>query len=380
MLQETREILAVLAENAARKSADGQSLPPAIYHSEEIFKLEIEKLFLRGWICIGRAAEIPRPGDFAAFDIIDQAIFIVRQKDLAVKAFPNVCLHRCARLLSGRGHVSKVSCPYHSWTYDLDGSLVGAPFMQKTPEFKTADFVLASLPCEVWQGFIYVNLDRNAAPIGDALATLGGEIADFHMEDYVPVYEEEEVWNTNWKCLVENFMDVYHLHRVHAESFNKYGSFEDVSKFFPGEDAYAFHYVQEDGGPNSVAAHPENTWLQGDMRHRTYLMNIFPSHVVQLQPDLLWYLSILPDGIDKVRIRWAVSIPGEFLDNAADRNGHIAEELALLKQVNSEDRPTVESVYRATRSRDATQGPLSWLERNVWDFGRYLARNLKADS
>ena len=112
------------------------------------------------------------------------------------------------------------------------------------------------------------------------------------------------------------------------------------------------------------------------MRHRTTLFNIYPSHVVQLQPDLLWYLSIIPDGIDKIRIKWAVSIPQEFLDSADDREAHIKEELDLLKQVNSEDKPTVESVFRATKTRGASQGPLSWLERNCWDFGRYLAREL----
>ena len=106
------------------------------------------------------------------------------------------------------------------------------------------------------------------------------------------------------------------------------------------------------------------------------MFNIFPTHVVQLQPDLLWYLSILPDGLDKVKIRWVVSIPREILDGAADRSAHIAEEIEFLKKVNSEDRPTVERVFQGTQAVDATQGALSWLERNCWDFGRYLAREL----
>ena len=109
---------------------------------------------------------------------------------------------------------------------------------------------------------------------------------------------------------------------------------------------------------------------------KTFLINIFPSHVIQLQPDFLWYLSILPNGLDVVDIRWAVSMPAEILDNAKDRQAAIDEVLDLLRQVNGEDRPVVENVFRSTASPDAVQGPLSCLERNVWEFGRYLARRL----
>jgi phenylpropionate dioxygenase-like ring-hydroxylating dioxygenase large terminal subunit len=171
-------------------------------------------------------------------------------------------------------------------------------------------------------------------------------------------------------------MDAYHLHRVHRNSFGKYGPSEERTVLFPGEEAFTYHYVQEDAESHTVYAHPDNTWLQGPDRFRTFLINIFPSHVIQLQPDMLWYLAILPSGLDKVNIRWAVSIPREILDGASDRQAVIDELTDFLHQVNSEDRPIVENVFRSTASPDASQGPLSYLERNVWEFGRYLARNL----
>ena len=366
----------MVAENASREFEQALSLPPAIYHDEDILALEERELFRKGWICAGRTAEIPKPGDYLTLDITDQPVIVVRQKDGSVQAYPNVCLHRCARLLEGQGHVSKISCPYHSWTYDLDGQLIGAPFMHRTPGFDKNNFKLRALRCEVWHGFIYVSLNADARAIGDQLSALGEEISGYRIADYVPVYEETEVWATNWKCLVENFMDVYHLHRVHADSFNKYSQNEETTFMFPGEDAYCWQYIQEDGGEHSVKAHPDNSWLEGERRNRTVLFNIFPAQVVQLQPDLLWYLSIMPEGLGKVRIRWAVSIPKEFLDGADDREAHIKAELDLLKQVNSEDQPTVESVFRATSLHGAERGPLSWLERNCFDFGRYLAREL----
>jgi len=374
----TDNLLQLLAQNANASFDDAQSLPPGIYHSSEILELEREHLFGKDWICLGRTAEIPGKGDYLCRDIIDAPVFVVRQRDDSVKAFANVCVHRASRLLSGAGHVSRISCPYHSWTYELDGQLIGAPFMSKTPGFDVANHKLKELACESWEGFIYVSLQPDPTPIDKQLSALTGLVAGFRMTDYVPVFAKEESWNTNWKCLVENYMDAYHLHRVHKDSFGKYGSSEEQTHLFPGEDAFTYHYVQEEEGPHTVNAHPDNTWLKGSDRLKTFLINIFPSHLIQLQPDMLWYLSLLPDGLDQVSIRWAVSIPAEILDSAKNRQATIDEVMNLLHQVNSEDRPIVENVFRSSASPDASQGPLSYLERNVWEFGRYLARKLKS--
>ncbi|MDH3440937.1 MAG: aromatic ring-hydroxylating dioxygenase subunit alpha, partial [Gammaproteobacteria bacterium] len=315
----TERTLKALADNANRSFTEALSLPPGSYHDRQVYDLELERVFRQDWICIGRHAEMPNPGDYIARDIVDSPVFVIRQRDGSVKAFANVCLHRAARLLDGSGHVSRISCPYHSWTYDAGGQLIGAPFMNETPGFDSSSLRLRELHCESWEGFVYVSLADSASSPGDALAGLTELVGDFRMGDYVSVFEHEESWDANWKCLVENYMDSYHIHRVHKDSFARYGSSEDITHLFPGTDAYAYHLIQEDEKRKSVYAHPENTWLKGDDRFKTYLINIFPSHVIQLQPDLLWYLSILPEGVDRLRIRWAVSIPAEILDNAPSR-------------------------------------------------------------
>lgn len=369
-------ILTELSVNANHTLKNARSLPPAIYHDEDILDLEIARCFHHDWICIGRLAEMPNPGDYICRDIIDTPVFVIRQRDLTVKAFTNVCLHRSTKLLDGCGHVARISCPYHSWTYETNGQLVGAPFMEGTAGFDPSEYRLNELKCAIWEGFVYVSLADSPMPFQDALSGLSALVGDFRMGDYIPVYEHEETWYANWKCLVENYMDSYHIHRVHRDSFARYGSSEDITHLYPGEDAYAYHFIQENENRNSVCAHPDNTWLTGDDRYKTYLVNIFPSHVMQLQPDLLWYLSILPDGVDRLTIRWAVSIPAEILEGADDRQKVIDTEMDLIHQVNGEDRPIVENVFAATRSPFAVQGPLSFLERNLWDFGRYLDRRL----
>ncbi len=378
MAKTSKLTLETLAANADGAFENARSMPPAMYHDPEIYDLELDRLFRHEWICIGRLAEMPEPGDYICRDIIDSPVFTVRQVDRSVKAFANVCLHRSASLLQGQGHVSRISCPYHSWTYDLDGQLVGAPFMNETPGFDVKKFRLKALPCDIWEGFVYVSLDANASPLAESLTGMSQLVSDFRMGDYVSVFEQVETWDTNWKCLVENFMDSYHIHRVHKDSFAKYGSSEDITSLFPGGERYTYHLIQEHEERKSVYAHPDNTWLKGDDRYKTYLINIFPSHVIQLQPDLLWYLSILPSGIGQISIRWGVSIPAEILEDAPIRQAVIDEQMDLIHQVNSEDRPIVENVFCSTASPKAVPGPLSYLERNLWDFERYLARHLSS--
>lgn len=347
-----------------------------MYHDTGILAMEIERLFRREWICIGRTAEIPEPGDYLCRELVDIPLFVVRQRDGTVKSFVNVCLHRASPLLEGAGHASRISCPYHSWTYGIDGRLIGAPFMHEAAGFDVGAHRLKEINCATWEGFVYVCLEPEARPVGARLDGLSDQIGDYRMADYQPVFAAEETWDTNWKCLVENFMDAYHVHRVHRDSFAKHGSSEARTTLLDGEDAYTCHHVQEDSGAKSVHPDPENSWLGEDNRHRTWLINVFPSHTIQLQPDMLWYLSILPRGVDQVHIRWAVSIPREILRKVKVPQAAIDDVMGLLHQVNSEDRPIVENVFRATRSPEARQGPLSHLERNVWQFGRYLARRL----
>ena len=325
---------------------------------------------------MGRAAEMPNRGDYLSRSIIDAPVFVVRQRDGSIRAFANVCLHRGARLLTGDGHISRISCPYHSWTYELDGQLIGAPFMNRTPDFDVSAFCLPQLACQEWQGFVYVSLQDDPPPIDTELQSLTHLVDDFRMGDYVPVYASEDRWEVNWKCLVENFMDAYHIHKVHKNSFAKYGSSEDITELYSGSDNFSYHVVQENADKKSVFAHPDNTWLKGDDRYKTMLINVYPSHVMQLQPDMLWYLSILPEAVDRLSVRWAVSIPAEILDSAKIRQDAIDEQMDLIHQVNREDKAIVDQFFVNSRSPHAVQGPLSYLERNLHDFGRYLARRL----
>lgn len=365
-----------LSKTATLDFSDARTLPPQLYHDPDILQLEIEKIFKQEWICIGRSAEIANVGEYFTFDIIDQPIFAIRQKDDSIAAFANVCIHRCAKLLCGKGRSSKIVCPYHSWTYELDGQLIGVPYMDKNEKFDKSEYRLMPIRVELWEGFIYVTLNAEATSVAERLSAFEEIAGQYRMADYVPVVQQEEVWNTNWKCLFENFMDGYHIHSVHKETFSKHGCSEDNTTLFPGDDYFTYHFIDRDPSKTWASADESNTWLSEEFRSRVVLAGLFPAHTIQLQPDLLWYLSIMPQGVDQVRIKWSASIPEEILAAAPDREQHIANIHDLLVKVNSEDKPTVENLFLASASDLAQQGPMSHLERNVYEFTRYLARQL----
>jgi phenylpropionate dioxygenase-like ring-hydroxylating dioxygenase large terminal subunit len=364
-------------------------LPSVAYTSPEVLSEEHRRIFSGEWMCVGRTADLPGCGDYLTAEIPSaesaqsdehRSIIVVRGDDGAISALDNVCAHRGSALLTGCGHEARITCPYHAWVYRLDGQLIGAPYMNRTVDsngnaFDPADHRLASLRLEEWEGFLFVTQDPHAAALGQRLAGLTDVVGRYRMAAYVPVHQQVDVWDTNWKLLYENFMDAYHVFKVHKNSFAKHGDNTLQTTMHAGTDHFAYHLVGHDADATSGVAHRSNTSLTDDWRHTIVLGAAFPTHVMQLQPDWLWYLQLSPVGVDRVRIRWDVSVAPEVLADQADPSAYVANLLELLNVVNAEDRPIVEGVFRSVRPT-MTRGPLSYLERNVYDFDRYIARSL----
>ena len=213
----TSPVLKQLAALAARPLERATAMPPAVYHDPQVHALELERIFGREWLCAGRAESIPRKGDWFTWKVADQPVLVIRGSDGTVRAFSNVCRHRMMRLLDGKGSCRRIVCPYHAWTYDIDGRLVGARHMERTEGFDMAEIRLKPVRCEVWQGWIYITLDPEARPVAELLAPLEEIVADYRMADYVEVVREDHVWDTNWKLLTENFMEGYHLPVTHRQ-------------------------------------------------------------------------------------------------------------------------------------------------------------------
>ncbi|MEM7195736.1 MAG: SRPBCC family protein [Pseudomonadota bacterium] len=373
----TRKNLENLKRLAAKPLDRATAMEPAMYTDEGILDLEYQNIFRKGWLCAGRAESIPTQGDYLTYEIADQPVVIIRQKDGSIKAFANVCRHRMMRLLEGRGRARRIMCPYHAWTYHMDGRLIGAPHMQETKCFERSKFNLFEVKCETWLGWIYVTLNKRPRSLKRQLAELTEVVAPYQMENYVEVAMEDHVWNTNWKQLTENFMEGYHLPVAHAAT---------VGGFFPVEDtrfsekkpnpAFTYQTFSKTEDAPVGTAHPDNKHLKGDARHTSVLPTIFPSHMMTLAPDHLWYLSLHPKGIDQVRIRYGIAFAPEVLEATKDKEALIRETKDFLDRVNEEDRFVTEGIWQGAVAPLSEPGPLSWLERENHEFTQYISRML----
>ena len=373
-------LLDKLSFAASAEFESARTMPPEIYHCEDFLQLEVQEIFKKEWICIGRTAEIPEPGDYLAFDLLDQPLVAIRQDNRTIKVFANVCLHRSARLLTGCGKTGQIVCPYHAWSYQQDGSLLAAPYMDQTNGFDTGDYQLAEVRWEDWHGFIYVTLDDGATPVSKRLSGFEKIVEHYQVENYVHGFSCDAVWPANWKCFVENYMDAYHIFKVHKNTFGKYGSAEQATSMYDGDEHHTYHLIdigQLDYERADVAvgiAHPDNQHMDEFWRRQTLLACVFPAHTMQLQPDMLWYVTVQPEGVDRFRMRWSVSFPPEILADQRDPEGFIESNRKFLSAVNAEDENIIGEVYRGLNSDHSRPGPYAYLERNVFRFGQYISR------
>ena len=340
------------------------SLPGSLYTSEEYFHKEVETVLRNGWHCLGRVDEIPNSGDFFTAQLLNEPLLVVRQSDDKIIVLANVCRHRGMPLAESTGNTKRFICSYHAWTYDLDGILLRAPRM-KNAGFEPKNCGLYKHNSHTWNGFIYVNLTSGNPPFNHP--ALDDLLTNYESEKFKLAHVAEEVWNTNWKCLVENFMEGYHLSVVHPETLHSYTPTGLARKLVngPGFTSYAANYPKNIpqrglGAPN----------LTEDERLRSTLFSIFPTQVASQAASLLVSLSIFPLNAGQIKVKWTLSTYGNDLDEKT-----ITNRIALWEKVNQEDREKLERMQGALSSYHAGSGPLAEedYEGTIRDFQLWLA-------
>jgi len=359
-----------LAANVAAPFEQARAMPPDVYTSDAFLAQELEHIFRKDWFCVGRADALPKPGDYLTVELAGQPVIVLRGADGAVSAMSNVCLHRMSTLLQGRGHVRSIVCPYHAWTYNLDGKLRGAPAMTLNDGFSKADYRLPQIRCAEWLGWVFISLNPDAPEVGMQLAGVEKLITRYDMAAYTETFREEHVWDTNWKVLAENFMESYHLPVCHAGTIGGLSKLEDMV-CPPGEAAFNYHTILKDDRLKIALAHEKNTTLVGDERRMTYLLAVYPSLLITLTPGYFWYLSLHPKGPGQVHITFGGGMSPDYVHDEAAQ-AHFVQLKTLLDEVNVEDRGCTEKVFRGLSSSLAAPGHLSHLERPNYDFAHYL--------
>ena len=361
-----------LRANVALPFERARAMPKSVYTSAEFAALEQAHIFARDWLCVGRADALQSPGDYLTTEISGEPVIVLRDREGQLRGLSNVCRHRMSTLLEGRGHVRAITCPYHAWTYNLDGSLRGAPAMTLNESYCKDAIALPQIRVENWLGWIMVTLNPDAPSPSVALAGVADLVGYLGMESYTETFREEFRWATNWKVLAENFMESYHLPACHAGTIG--GSCDLALMTCPeGSDAFNYHWILKNDLVPLALAHPSNTDLTGDQRRITWLLAIYPALLITLTPGYFWYLCLTPDGPGHVKVLFGGGMSPDWIADPAAAQ-HLVAVKALLDEVNVEDKGCTERVFRGLVAGLSAPGPLSHLERPNYEFAQYIAR------
>ena len=355
---------------------EARPLPGAAYTDHAFLEEELGNLFRKEWVCMGREAQIKKPGDYLTIEIDKHSVFAMRQIDGSIRAFSNVCLHRFSQLLQGEGHVpGPISCPYHAWSYSREGKLLATPHTTKLKDQACGEGTpqLREYHAEVWEGFLFVTLNPDPQPLRDSLRGL-----DEHLVHFEPRYLDhgtmhEEVWEVNWKALTENFIESYHLFRIHPKTLEPICPTLGCT-MVDGGDAYAIHFC-ECYAPSDVPLPSGRPDVPEAQRAMLYDFVVFPSFVASGRFDFVWWMSLLPEGPEKVKVRWGVAV-GPMVEGDDGWLARVTTFDRLVDTAIQEDKAALLGVMRGLRASPDQAGYLVELEQPLWEFQRYLDRKL----
>jgi len=264
-------------------------LPGYYYEENEVFAHEMQTVWRSTWQCVGRESELPNPGDYLTCLIGNQPLFVIRNACGELQAMHNVCRHRGARLLDGMGNCSVVRCPYHAWTYDLDGFLQGVPQAKLFPDLDKSTVRLLSTQVDTWGGFIFVNCDSQAESVMSYLAGFPEYLKQYDQpwEELRKVARWSYTEPINWKFIVENYVEDYHFSTVHAESLCSY-DFPRISTTITGRHCkIRVPYTAE----KLAKMYSAMTWEPQRLSYQGY---IFPNLMVNTDLDHVSVFRLLP--------------------------------------------------------------------------------------
>ncbi|MBL8672719.1 MAG: aromatic ring-hydroxylating dioxygenase subunit alpha [Alphaproteobacteria bacterium] len=362
-----------------RPFLDAETMPPWCYTSEAFFRVEVERLFMKVWNFIGRADRIPNPGDFFAFDFVGVPLIVARGKDGQVRAFSNSCRHRGSIIAEGEGNCRAFKCPYHSWAYDLDGTLIGTPDMDKTRDFDRKDYGLVPVRLETWAGFMFINFDRDAEPLSAFLGDLPPMLASHGMDGFVTVRRKVYDLACNWKVYVENAMESYHVPYVHKSTLQRQKG--PPSGPLPTRGQYVALYKEHEGSRALLAGEtgfPYIASLDGAARKGSFYPLIYPSTMFCATYDCMWWLELHPISAARTRL----IVGSAFPRSTAERSdfGDVIQRYYKRWDVSiPEDNVISELQQRGLSSPMAVPGRLSHLEPLVHAIDNWIVDRVLGD-
>ena len=361
---------------ALRAFGQSRMLPPAAYTSERVLAFELERLFAGSWVCVTRAEDLPNPGDQLAVQIGEVGVLVVRDEDGTLGAFANVCRHRGHELLPAGASATARSmvCPYHAWSYRLDGSLRAAPGMRDAPGFEPAAHALVRLPLAVWHGFVMVNASGDAPPLHQHLGALDQLVAPYRPERLVAMASHEYHLSANWKVLCENYHECYHCPRIHPELCRVSPPTSGHNYDLPGAWVGGSMDLREHAATMSLdgrSAGAPIPGLDGERLRTVEYLHLLPNLLLSLHPDYLMTHVIEPLGPARSRVVCTWYFPPESAELPGFDPAYAVEFWDLT---NRQDWAACESVQRGLANPHYQPGPLAPDEEAVYRFETLIAR------
>ena len=348
--------------------------PGFLYCSPEVYRREVETLFMRDWLYAGRVEELPDPGDYLTLRIAGEPLVIARTPEGDLNAFYNMCVHRGVEVAEGRGNAKAFKCPYHGWIYDLSGRLTGAAYMRDCPGFDLDRQRMTPLRLETWRGSMFVSFDAGAPPLAQFVAEFEQDFAFLHPEQCRLGNRIELDLECNWKFVHENLMDFYHVGVLHAKTFGARFAWKDENVLLkPGGGLSIFY----DAGPPTPGAEPllgKMPWLESRPFTFSCTGYLRPNCTLFGRIDCVRFMVAWPDGPGRSRTIIYHLFPETFFERPGFR-----ETLEVYRdyqlQVLEEDRTMIESMQRAMASAAYRPGRMSVLEKPLHHYlNGYLDR------
>ncbi|GJL80664.1 MAG: (2Fe-2S)-binding protein [marine bacterium B5-7] len=364
-------------------------LPNEVYTSDGFFKWERDHLFASRWFGIGFSADVPEPGDIHRVDVLGASLLIVRGDDQQIRVFHNVCRHRGRQLLDEPCTRAKlIRCPYHSWTYRLDGTLSGTPHIggsgvHTVDNFDKSRFTLYEIAVSTWLDVVFINLDGQAGPFENfikplvkRLERLWGTEGPAGLTPARDGFTEMEV-KSNWKLAVENYLEAYHLPIVHPV----------LNRYSPLSQHYAYHDAADFAGQGVTSYRPVingaerlpilSGWKE-ELKHTAEYPSVYPNVLIGVQHDHVFTMLLLPLASDRTLER----VELQFIDEGATDNAFTDTRSAILegwRGVFLEDVSAVEGMQYGRYSQAFDGGVFTpVLDLATRHFHRWYAQHVNA--
>ncbi len=359
-----------------------RTLPGRYYTAPEVFADEQERIFAHHWICTGRDAALAAPGDYVLVDVAGESIIVLRDQSGERRAYYNVCRHRGTRLCEARtGRLSEtIQCPYHAWTYALDGRLIGAPHMHEVEDFDKKAYALHPVALAEWEGFLFVNLDAEAAPVPQWFAPLKDRFARYHLPRLRTVRRIEYEVNANWKLILQNYNECLHCPTIHPELSTKLPYTSGANDLIEGPFLGGYMEIK---APNESATMTGRACalrlghLPAEDQRRAFYYALFPTMMLSLHPDYAVFYTVWPVEPTQSRVicEWMVHPDAPA---AAGYNIQDAEE--FWDRTNRQDWHICEQSQLGIGSRVYAPGPYSPRESIPAAWDRHYLRAFEGDA